>query len=100
AITSSARYVHYLHSLEMVSDSMVANRRINVTEPSCTPGLHLERGNFKLHFADTGLLVTQMMRSKQKMEPDLYRALIFDKLSTNLGMIVENIVAQMLRASG
>jgi len=100
AIHSSARYVNYLHSLEMVSDSMVANRCINVTEPSCTPGLHLERGNFKLYFADTGLLVTQMMRSKQKTEADLYRALIFDKLSANLGMIVENMVAQMLRASG
>jgi predicted AAA+ superfamily ATPase len=100
SINPSARYVNYAHSLELVSDSMIANRCVNVTEPSCTPGLNIDHGNFKLYFADTGLLVTQMMRSKQKVDADLYRALIFDKLSANLGMIVENMVAQMLRASG
>ena len=31
---------------------------------------------------------------------NLYKSLIFDKLGINQGMIIENIVAQMLRASG
>ena len=34
------------------------------------------------------------------MEEDLYKALIFGNQGINQGMILENIVAQMLRASG
>ena len=33
-------------------------------------------------------------------ENGLYRAILFDKLSINEGMIMENVVAQMLRTNG
>ena len=33
-------------------------------------------------------------------ENELYRAILFDKLNINEGMIMENIVAQMLRTNG
>ena len=49
---------------------------------------------------DTGLLVTQMMRSREETDEDLYKTLIFGKLGINQGMLLENMVAQMLRASG
>jgi predicted AAA+ superfamily ATPase len=48
---------------------------------------------------DTGLLVSQMIREGDETE-GIYRALIYDKLSSNLGMVFENVVAQMLRTSG
>lgn len=44
-------------------------------------------------------MVSQLIRVGDENE-DIYRALIYDKLSSNLGMIFENIVAQMLKASG
>ena len=34
------------------------------------------------------------------IENDLYKAILFDKLSINEGMIMENIAAQMLRRNG
>lgn len=49
---------------------------------------------------DTGLLVTQMMQNSGETGMDLYKALIFDKLGINQGMLLENMVAQMLRANG
>ncbi len=48
---------------------------------------------------DTGLLVSQMVREGDETEA-IYKALIFDKLSSNLGMIFENVVAQMIKTSG
>ena len=49
---------------------------------------------------DTGLLVTQMMRNSDETGDNLYKSLVFDKLGIHQGMIIENMVAQMLRASG
>lgn len=44
--------------------------------------------------------MTQIMRNREDTEEDLYKALIFDNLGINQGMIMENIVAQMLKAAG
>ena len=49
---------------------------------------------------DTGLLVSQIMKNQDETDENLYKSLIFDKLGINQGMILENVVAQMLRASG
>jgi hypothetical protein len=49
--------------------------------------------------ADTGLLITHTFSSKRNMSDDIYRAILFDKLNINEGMIMENIVAQMLRCN-
>lgn len=47
--------------------------------------------------ADTGLLVTHTFQNRNYTDNELYRAFLFDKLNINEGMIMENIVAQMLR---
>ena len=41
-----------------------------------------------------------MVKNNRETGTDLYKALIFDKLGINQGMIVENVVAQMLKANG
>ncbi|MBR7078946.1 MAG: DUF4143 domain-containing protein, partial [Treponema sp.] len=45
-------------------------------------------------------LVTQIMRNSKETENDLYKKLIFGKLGTNLGMVLENMVAQILKTKG
>ena len=62
--------------------------------------LFVEKENFKLFMADTGLLETQAMEGTSGDRKDLYKALVFDKLGANLGMVVESVVAQMLAANG
>ena len=98
-INTNARYVNYVESVEFVAESMMGNRCANVTMPDVLLELYSDRSNFKLYMGDTGLLVSQLIREGEETE-DIYRALIYDKLSSNLGMISENIVAQMLKAGG
>ena len=54
----------------------------------------------KCYMADTGLLISHAFNEKEIISEGLYRKLLSDKLEYNGGMIVENIVAQMLRAAG
>ncbi|HIS40119.1 MAG TPA: ATP-binding protein [Candidatus Aphodovivens avistercoris] len=99
AVQKGARYDRLIGSLEFLKESMTVNVCENVTSPDVLMDLHVEKGNFKMFMADTGLLVTQAM-SAAEQSGQLYKALIFDKLGANLGMVTENMVAQMLVANG
>lgn len=55
---------------------------------------------YKIFCADTGLFVTLAFWDKDITENVIYQKLLNDKLSTNLGYIYENIIAQMLAAAG
>lgn len=55
---------------------------------------------FKCYLADTGLLVSLAFSDRLYLENELYRAVLRDQLQTNEGMLVENVVAQCLKANG
>ena len=59
--------------------------------------LNEERTTLKCYMGDTGLLISHAFDERGIVSADLYRKLMFDKLEVNEGMLVENIVAQMLR---
>lgn len=99
-VDKNARYQNYVDAVSFVSQSMIGNECINITKPEVALELFADRSNFKLYMGDTGLLVSQIMKSRDKSDEDLYKALIFGDLGINQGMILENMVAQMLRASG
>ena len=99
-VDKSARYQMYVDAVKFITDSMIGNECINVTVPEIVPELYADRSNFKLYMGDTGLLVSQIMKNQDETDENLYKSLIFDKLGINQGMILENVVAQMLRASG
>ena len=46
-----------------------------------------------------GLLISQVFDECGIVTSDIYRKLLFGKLEANVGMLVENVVAQMLVAS-
>lgn len=98
-INANARYANYVDSVEFIAESMMGNLCANVTMPDVLMEQYADRSKFKLYMGDTGLLVSQLIREGEETE-GIYRALIYDKLSSNLGMIFENVVAQMLIASG
>ena len=54
---------------------------------------------YKIYMADTGLLISQAFSERVELD-ELYRKLITGKLEVNRGMIVENLIAQILKASG
>lgn len=99
-IDKNARYKHYVDAVNFIAESMIGNECSNVTVPEVVLEAYADRSNFKLYMGDTGLLITQIMRNSEETGTDLYKAVIFDKLSINQGMILENMVAQMLRANG
>lgn len=65
-------------------------------------GLALSRDSsaLKCYMADTGLLATMSLLTSNATKEDLYRGVLFGKLSLNEGMLVENVVAQTLVAKG
>ena len=99
-IEKNARYKSYMEAVNYVSESMIGNECINVTAPEISLEAFADRSNFKLYMGDTGLLVSQIMKNSDETEENIYKSLIFDKLSINQGMILENVVAQMLKARG
>lgn len=60
----------------------------------------METLTLKCYMADTGLLISHAFDENGIVSEEIYKKLLFDKLEVNKGMIVENIVAQMLAASG
>lgn len=100
AVHKDARYDRLVGSLEFLKESMTVNVCENVTAPDTLMDLHVQKDNFKMFMADTGLLVTQAMGAAAPPRDSLYKALVFDRLGSNLGMVVENVVAQMLAANG
>lgn len=99
-IDKNARFRSYENSFTWLNEAMVINPCFNATDPNVGLALSADVATQKCYMADTGLLVTQTFMDKSFTSNELYRAILFDKLDINEGMIMENIVAQMLRASG
>lgn len=69
-------------------------------DPNVGMSLTKDISRYKLFIADTGLFVTMVFWDKDFAENVIYQKLLSDKLEANLGYIYENLVAQMLTASG
>lgn len=83
-----------------VEDSMTVNIAYNVDDPNIGLALTRNEDYFKMYASDTGLFVTLAFKDKDITENVIYEKLLNDKLSANLGYVYENMIAQMLRASG
>jgi hypothetical protein len=62
--------------------------------------MNAKRTFLKCYLADTGLLVSMAFNEQTIIRESLYQKLLLDKLEVNAGMLLENLVAQMLRAAG
>ena len=79
SLEKDARYRDYSGAFFWLQESMIVNVAYNTTEPNIGLRLNRESSALKCYLGDTGLL---------------------NKLTFNEGMIIENIVAQMLTSSG
>ena len=100
SLGKKARFRSYEDSFVWLNESMIVNTCFNAADPNVGLALSADHSTQKCYMADTGLLVTQTFMDKAFTENGLYRAILFDKLSINEGMIMENVVAQMLRTNG
>lgn len=70
------------------------------SDPNIGMWQFIDNLRYKMFLADTGLFITLAFWEKKYTENVIYNKLLSDKLKANLGYVYENIVAQMLRASG
>lgn len=98
-INENARYREYDDALFWLTDSMIVNMCYNSTEPSIGLKMKMDTISFKCYMADTGLLISHAFDEKGIVEEEVYKKILFNKLEFNEGMIMENIVAQMLISS-
>lgn len=86
--------------VKMMNDCMATNVAYHSNDPNIGLALTMDHERFKIYASDTGLFVTLAFKDKGFTENSIYEKLLNDKLSTNLGYVYENVIAQMLRASG
>ena len=86
--------------IKMMNDCMAANVAYHSNDPNVGLALTMDNERFKIYASDTGMFVALAFKDKDFTDNVIYEKLLNDKLSTNLGYVYENIVAQMLRAAG
>lgn len=83
-----------------LEDSKTVNIAHHADDPNIGIPVSANYDKFKIFLADTGLFVTLAFWDKDFTENIIYDKLLSDKLSVNLGYVYENLIAQMLVASG
>ncbi len=100
AVIDNQRAENILPILEDMKNSMIVNIAYHADDPNVGMSLTKNLAKFKIYLHDTGLFVTSMFMDKKATENVIYNKLLNDKLNTNLGYVYENVVAQILTASG
>ena len=99
-LNENARYRNYEGAFYWLNDACLVNIAYNTTEPNIGLGQRMDTNALKCYMFDTGLLLSMTFNEKNIVNEEIYKKIFFDKLSFNEGMILENIVAQMLVSSG
>lgn len=100
SVEKNATFPRYHDTFFWLADAMIVNECFNCADPNVGLSLNEDRTYVKCYMGDTGLLLSEAFNENEIIEEDLYREILFGKLSTNEGMLYENVVAQMLVAAG
>ncbi len=100
SVTDRSRNSNLSEIISEIRESMVVNIAYHANDPNVGMALHQNPNKYKLYMGDTGLFVTLAFWDKKFIDNTIYRKLLSDKLSADLGYIYENVVAQMLKVSG
>lgn len=85
---------------EWLKSAMTVNVAYNATEPNVGLDMSSDHSSLKCYLGDTGLLVSMAFRENELIYGDVQQRLLTGRLEVNAGMLYENLVAQMLRATG
>lgn len=99
-IEKGATFPKYHDTFFWLSESMIANQCFNCADPNVGLSLNEDRTYVKCYMGDTGLLISHTFDENEISDGELYREILFGKLSVNEGMFYENAIAQMLVANG
>ena len=99
-IHKNARYREYQGSIRWLNEAMIINIANNIDDLNVGFNLSPRHPTFKCYMMDTGLLISLAFKDRPYLDNDLYKAILLDRLHINEGMLIENLVAQCLRANG
>ncbi|MBQ3710378.1 MAG: ATP-binding protein, partial [Bacteroidales bacterium] len=100
ALKDEARMREYDSAFFWLEDSKMVNICYSTTAPNIGLQLNEDRTVLKCYYCDTGLLISLAFSARGIVTNEIYQKLMFGKLEIDEGMLVENIVAQMLKAAG
>ncbi len=81
-------------------DSKIVLPCYNITQPSVALAQTRDPDTFKLYISDIGLFTTMLFDGGKGISSDIYKKLLSDKLSADLGYMYENAIAQIIVNSG
>lgn len=99
-LSEHARMRQYSDAFFWLEDAKIINCCFNSTASNIGLRLNEDRTSMKCYLGDTGLLISMAFDEHGEEIKNLYEKLIFGKLEVNEGMLIENIVSQMLKAAG
>lgn len=99
ALEAAERFEDNETALDWLEDAHMANVCRLCTDPNVGLRLGEEVSSLKCYMADTGLLVSHAFADGPRAM-EVHRDIQFGRVSVNRGMLVENVVAQQLKATG
>ena len=99
-VREGARMRDFESVFEWLKSAMTVNVCYHASEPNVGLDLNSDRTSLKCYLADTGLLLSQAFSESALRTGEIHRRILLDRIEINEGMLVENAVAQMLRAAG
>lgn len=100
SIDKNSRARDYVTALAWMKEAATVNLCTLCTDPSIGLGLSENDEAVKCYMADTGLLASMALASPDSALSGIYRQVLMGDVEVNEGMLMENAVAQQLRANG
>ena len=100
SVIESGRADRLTTPLSILKESMTTNIAYHSNDPSAGLAMHINPDCFKLYCGDTGLFTTLSFWDTDFTSNVIYKKLLTDKLTADLGYVYENMVSQMLVAAG
>ena len=100
AVLGDVKEEKMMELVKNLEDSKITLFTYHSNDPNVGMSLTKDISKYKIYCADTGLFVTLAYWDKDYTENVIYQKILNDKLSTNLGYVYENAIAQMLAGSG
>lgn len=99
-IEENGTFDRYDEPLFWLGDSMICNLCYKCNDPNIGLALNRNDSYVKCYMGDTGLLVSHAFSENEITEKQLYKQIMDGKLSLNHGMLYENVISQIITASG
>lgn len=99
-IEKNGTFDRYDEPLFWLGDSMICNLCYKCNDPNIGLALNKNDSYVKCYMGDTGLLVSHAFSENEITDVQLYKQIMDGKLSLNQGMLYENVISQIITASG